>query len=122
MVSKYANDFGVVTEDCLPYEAYSNKCKPKSCFDQRTYVKSSYGYIGGYYGACSEATMMNELVTNGPFTVGFDVQDDFFNYASGIYQCAGKPNPGPDPVFVSINHAVEVVGYGVDGKGKYASK
>jgi cathepsin C len=53
---------------------------------------------------------------NGPVEVAFEVYDDFFNYAGGIYHhtfLRDKSNFGFSP-FELTNHAVLVVGYGVD--------
>lgn len=33
--------------------------------------------------------MMQDLVTQGPVVVGFEVYDDFFNYSGGIYRHTG---------------------------------
>ena len=37
-------------------------------------------YVGGYYGACSEAEMMQEIYTHGPVAVGIEVYPDLLNY------------------------------------------
>ena len=50
----------------------------------RTYV-SDYEYIGGYYGACNEYRMIEELLKNGPFPVSYLVHPHFHYYRSGIY-------------------------------------
>lgn len=54
----------------------------------RTYV-SEYIHVGGYYGACNEETMLEDLVTTGPLSVSFEVYDDFRSYESGIYHHTG---------------------------------
>ena len=46
---------------------------------------SKGGYIGGYYGACSEQAMMEEL-QNGPIVVAFEATGDFFHYKEGVYE------------------------------------
>lgn len=61
---------------------------------------------------CNEALMRISLVKNGPFTVGFKVYSDFFNYRTGIYYHTGlleKFNP-----FEATSHSVLLVGYGTD--------
>ncbi len=125
LVSKFGADFGMVLDNCEPYAEVSRKCSTAACTSSKTFVQNDFGYIGGYYGACSEAGMVEALVNRGPFTVGFEVYDDFFNYQSGIYRCSGnspRNATDPDPHFEAINHAVEIVGYGVAGSGKYAVK
>ncbi|XP_074160785.1 dipeptidyl peptidase 1 [Sminthopsis crassicaudata] len=108
---KYAQDFGLVEEDCFPYQADDSPCTPKKC---SRYYTSEYSYVGGYYGACNEALMLHELVQNGPLAVAFEVYDDFIHYHTGIYHHTGLRdyfNP-----FELTNHAVLLVGYGTDEK------
>lgn len=35
---------------------------------------AEYGYVGGFYGGCSETAMMLELVKNGPIGVALEVR------------------------------------------------
>lgn len=109
LVSKYAEDFGLVQEQCFPYEGQDAPCNEKKCARQ---FGTGYHYVGGFYGACNEVLMRLELVKNGPMAVGFEVYQDFMSYKSGIYHHTGltdKFNP-----FEITNHAVLVVGYGAD--------
>ena len=50
---------------------------------------SSYGYVGGYYGGCTEEAMKKALVEGGPLSVSFEVYDDFMLYKSGVYHHTG---------------------------------
>lgn len=54
--------------------------------------------------------MLHELVNNGPIIVGFNATELDFNLKS-VWSGCSNPN---DPV----NHAVILVGYGVDKKSK----
>lgn len=107
---KYAEDFGIVDEKCNPYKGKDGKCSTdKSCPRQYSY---NYQYIGGFYGGCNEELMKINLVKNGPLSVSFEVYNDFFHYKGGVYVHTGlqeKFNP-----FEITNHAVLLVGYGVD--------
>lgn len=61
---------------------------------------------------CNEELMKINLVKNGPLAVSFEVYNDFFHYKGGVYVHTGlqeKFNP-----FEITNHAVLLVGYGVD--------
>ncbi|CAL8361633.1 unnamed protein product [Merluccius merluccius] len=108
LIGKYVQDFGVVEESCLPYEGEVTLCRiPRSC--GRLYT-AEYSYVGGYYGGCSEAAMMQELLYNGPFAVSFEVYPDFRYYKGGIYHHTGLLD-ATDP-FELTNHAVLLVGYG----------
>ena len=110
IAGKYAQDFGIVEESCFPYKGVDTACnEAKDCV---RYYATDYYYVGGYYGACNEPEMRFDLVNNGPFAVGFEVLNDFLNYKGGIYKHTGltdKFNP-----WEITNHAVLVVGYGVE--------
>ncbi|MCL4151157.1 UNVERIFIED_CONTAM: hypothetical protein GTU68_042760, partial [Idotea baltica] len=85
IAGRYAQDQGVVAEECNPYQGvdiFGGCGTDTSC--SRTYV-SEYSYVGGYYGACNEELMLEALVTGGPFPVSYMVYDDFYNYESGVY-------------------------------------
>lgn len=87
LISKYAEDFGLVQEPCFPYKGQDAPCQEKKCVRQ---FGTGYHYVGGFYGACNEVLMRLELVNNGPIAVGFEVYNDFVNYKSGIYHHTGK--------------------------------
>lgn len=110
IAGKYAQDFGLVEEDCFPYTGTDSPCKmKKDCF---RYYSSEYHYVGGFYGGCNEALMKLELVHHGPMAVAFEVYDDFLHYHKGIYHHTGLRDPF-NP-FELTNHAVLLVGYGTD--------
>lgn len=47
IAGKYAQDFGVVPEECNPYTGKDDKCSEKEC---KRYYVADYKYIGGFYG------------------------------------------------------------------------
>jgi len=110
---RYGKDYGVVEEECNKYKGNDGQCGTKS--NCHRYYVSSYSYVGGYYGACSELEMKRALVRNGPLSVSFEVYPDFMMYKSGVYhrtkllQRSVKFAP-----FQITNHAVLLVGYGHD--------
>merc|ERR1719186_552628 len=112
VAGRYAKDYGVVDETCNPYQGKDTKtCSTKPCLKHYT---AKYGYVGGYYGACSEEAMMEALVTGGPLSVSFEVYGDFMMYKKGVYHHTGLlQNFHP---FELCNHAVLLVGYGTDDK------
>ncbi|CAH8542537.1 unnamed protein product [Schistosoma intercalatum] len=114
IAGKYGEDFGFVSERCDPYTGKdTKKCNvSKSC---TRYYTTDYSYIGGYYGATNEKLMQLELVSNGPFPIGFEVYDDFQFYKEGIYHHTTVQNDQYNfNPFELTNHAVLLVGYGVD--------
>ncbi|KAF7257053.1 hypothetical protein EG68_05090 [Paragonimus skrjabini miyazakii] len=111
---KYAEVFGIPEEKCDPYTGVkADECPTKP--DCPRYYATNYRYIGGYYGACNELLMKLELVHGGPFPIGFMVYDDFIHYRSGVYRHTQLENTvHPFYPVESTNHAVLLVGYGVD--------
>ncbi|CAI5773428.1 dipeptidyl peptidase 1 [Podarcis lilfordi] len=110
IAGKYAQDFGVVEEDCFPYTARDSPCTFKSkCYH---YYATNYHYVGGFYGGCNAALMELELLAHGPMAVAFEVYSDFLHYEGGIYHHTGLRDPF-NP-FELTNHAVLLVGYGSD--------
>ncbi|XP_057379831.1 dipeptidyl peptidase 1-like [Daphnia carinata] len=116
VAGKYAQDHGVVAEECYPYTGRDSTCSAaKKC--GRTYV-AKYRYVGGYYGACNEELMKISLVESGPLSVSFEVYPDFMHYAGGVYHRTGElfnQVNKYDP-FELTNHAVLLVGYGTDAQ------
>jgi hypothetical protein len=54
------------------------------CMAGQEAAVTSFGYIGGYYGACTEEGMMRAL-QDGPITVALEPAMDFMYYKSGVY-------------------------------------
>ncbi|KAK3852192.1 hypothetical protein Pcinc_041214 [Petrolisthes cinctipes] len=107
---RYAQDQGLVAEECNIYTGQGDPCNTDSSCG-RTYV-SDYEYLGGYYGACNEELMLQSLVEDGPMAVAYMVFDDFHNYEGGIYHYTGVKNEF-NPLEM-VNHGVLIVGYGVE--------
>jgi len=119
IAGKYAEDFGVVPEECNPYK--KQQPQQQTCgtgLNCRRFYATAYRYVGGYYGATNEPLMRLALVNNGPLAVGFEVYDDFMPYKGGVYHhTAIKDQVNRlnkwDP-FQLTNHAVLIVGYGTE--------
>jgi len=119
IAGKYAEDFGAVPEVCNPYKGMDDDCTTKRNCPVR-YFATEYKYVGGYYGGCNEEFMMLQLVKNGPMAVGFEVYPDFMHYHGGVYHhVKSSDDVVPKSLrkfypFELTNHAVLLVGYGVD--------
>ncbi|KAK6994022.1 dipeptidyl peptidase 1-like isoform X2 [Biomphalaria glabrata] len=109
---KYAEDYGLVLEECNPYKGVDGKCQTNQKCPRHYFT--SYKYVGGYYGACNEAAMMEAVYNRGPIGVAFEVYDDFFNYRSGVYHHNYASQLNKFNPFQLTNHAVLLVGWGVD--------
>lgn len=116
LIAKYAEDFGVVEQSCSLYTGTDVTC-PSVGSGCTRYSATDYQYIGGYYGACTESAMRVELALHGPIVIGYEVEADFSHYKSGIYMHTGLSDEW-NPWMV-VNHAVLVVGYGVEDGVKY---
>ncbi|XP_064114817.1 dipeptidyl peptidase 1-like isoform X2 [Macrobrachium nipponense] len=110
VAGRYAMEQGVVSESENRYLGRDAPCTTSQAAT-RTYVKD-YRHVGGYYGACNEAAMIEAIVNRGPVSVSFQVYSDFPSYSDGIYHHTGFVNEF-NP-FEETNHVVLVVGYGVE--------
>lgn len=117
-VARFVSDFGVVTEECMPYKAENGTCTTR-CAEPKILVRSeSYNYVGGFLGAGNEEDMMFEIYKNGPIVASFFVHDDFKYYKNGIYTHvegkAGKKGK-INPIEVT-SHSVCIIGWDLDEK------
>jgi len=117
LVGKYAEDFGLVHENCNPYTAKEGYCqKDPNCAGR--YFGKNYRYVGGFFGGCSHEAMMVALVQNGPLAVTYA---PMFTNEGGIKRCDLPLTPSSMPEDLEnfdpyqwTNHAAQLVGYGVD--------
>jgi len=123
--SKWSEDVGLLPASCAPYKT-EGKCKvdcdPKKL--QKRHRASNYHYVGGFYGAGSEATMMKELHDNGPIVVSFEPTDDFMMYSGGVFMEATINPQAPlraraNVEWQQVDHAVLLVGWGEELGQKY---
>ena len=115
LVGKHGVEFGFVEESCQPYQEDDKTCK-LLCFEEKTYKASNYGYVGGYYGSCSEEKMMEEIYNNGPIVVAINATPELYYYKSGIFHSEAIKKEGTLEKSVKpweyTNHAVVAVGWG----------
>lgn len=112
----------VTDETCSIYEARGHdngrpcsamakcrNCDPfKPCFIPDTYNIYNVDEFGSFH---SEDAMMQEIYQRGPISCGVAVNDNFEDYTGGIlHDLSG---------FKEINHAISIVGYGVENGTKY---
>jgi cathepsin C len=118
--SKWNEDVGLVPESCLPFSQGGGSCAvAKSCnLGAKRYRASGHHYVGGYYGGSDADSIRQELVEKGPLVMSFEPKEDFMYYKNGVYQS------GPNKIhqeWEQVDHAVLLVGYGVDGKQAFWS-
>jgi len=102
----YIQNYGIVTNDCIPFLARNgsdlpcpNKCLDGSNFKLRYKVKNSHQFqqtdISG---------MQQSILTSGPVVAAFNVYEDFVNYKEGVYVHKTGGYLG--------GHVVKIVGWG----------
>lgn len=99
LVGKHAHDFGLLDSECQPYTqsdrtACVQGCSPLDPDPTRrgphtnvTYA-GDYRYVGGYYGACTERAMMEELYLRGPIVASINAPRSLIYYTGGIFSKA----------------------------------
>jgi len=113
---------GLVTDTCSPYTLPScdhhlpNSTHPcpsneyptpkcvKKCNDSESWSTALH-YGSKSYSVSGPANYQQEMYTNGPFEVAFDVYEDFLTYKSGVYSHTTGSFLG--------GHAVKALGWGV---------
>lgn len=104
---RYIKRFGLSSEKDYPYTAKDNVCKFKSIMksDNKT-------FITGWKNVqpLNETRLTETLYNIGPIAIAIDASGDAFRfYKSGIYDNCGY----------NLNHAVLLVGYGVENGQEY---
>lgn len=105
----YAVKTGLALDACLPYTSGNGKTAkcPSQCSNGSSIVRTKAKSAA----AVSVSNFQNELYTNGPFEVAFNVYTDFVNYKSGVYtHKSGKLEGG---------HAVLLTGWGTENGVNY---
>ncbi|KAI6195524.1 Cathepsin X [Aphelenchoides besseyi] len=99
---------GIPPETCCDKLARCYTCSPtEGCYaiqNYTTYTISSYGNLES-----GPEKMKAEIYHHGPIACGIAVDDAFEAYSGGVYM--------NNETSVSINHLIEVAGFGVDENG-----
>lgn len=122
LIGKWSRDVGLVPESCAPYPS-ERGCylEPGCTHGLKRWRAANHRYVGGYYGATNEQTMMQELYEHGPVTAGFEPKSDFMFYSGGIYQ-SGADLVHHDPAvgeWEKVDHGVLLIGWGEENDVKY---
>jgi len=131
LVQKFVSENGMPAEEDMPYKGTSSwlqtdsedKSKARAwvdtCSKNQVAAKvTHYGYVGGYYGACTEAAMKREIKDHGPIVVAYEVSPEFQHYRSGVFE-ASQVAPATVNEWEETNHAVLVTGWGMEGNTPY---
>jgi len=117
-VYRYAKNTGIPDETCQNYEAKNGQCEPlgrcETCDpkDGCSAISKFPNYKVSQYGGVKGADKMKaEIYARGPIGCGIDATSKLENYTSGIFSEKRS--------FISINHEVAVVGWGVSNGIEY---
>jgi cathepsin C len=116
--SKWTEDVGLVPESCAPFSQGGGSCQvSQSCnLGDKRYRATRHHYVGGYYGGSDADLIRKELVEQGPLVVSFEPKEDFMYYKSGVYKSAAQKI---HQEWEQVDHAVLLVGYGMDKSSAY---
>eukprot|EP00768_Dysnectes_brevis_P007229 gnl/Dysnectes_brevis/602_a666_3810.p1 GENE.gnl/Dysnectes_brevis/602_a666_3810~~gnl/Dysnectes_brevis/602_a666_3810.p1 ORF type:complete len:429 (+),score=131.28 gnl/Dysnectes_brevis/602_a666_3810:55-1341(+) len=118
-VGRYMHDYGIIELRNFAYQWKSPEevpCDWKHADSALTWYAEDYGYVGGYYGGCSEEAMMEAIYNEGPIGISISVSDDFVNWSGGDKIFYEAPEIDDDG-FCHTDHIVAIVGWGEDAQG-----
>jgi len=114
--SKWSEDIGLVPNHCAPFSQDSCRVSSNCDMGKTRHRASNHHYVGGYYGGSDADSIRKELVERGPAVMSFEPSEDFMYYKDGVYKS------GPHKIhqeWEQVDHAVLLVGYGMDGSSPY---
>lgn len=123
LLFKLIQEFGICLDSSMPYSASNGKCN-SSCTKSPVSISDFY-YIGGYYGATSEVSIMKEVRARGPVIIDFNPGPAFAVYKKGIFEeHRGKIVNGltmRDRLvdWEKVTHSVLLVGWGIENGKKF---
>lgn len=130
LVNKWAQEYGLPTAKSVPYsgtDARSSLSLVQGKSSARAWVAqckrhtsdavvNKFSYIGGFYGACTEAAMRRDIKDNGPLVAAYEVGPAFQHYRRGVFQAIQVDSANE---WEETNHAVLITGWGTDKGKKY---
>jgi len=123
LVGKFFHEFETMPKDCYHKGSCMNTCvENKSPMAALKFNVTDYYYVGGYYGASREESLMRELVENGPFVISISPSYIFRMYEKGIMdatQETWKQLGIEKPEWERVDHSTVLVGYGVENGKEY---
>jgi len=122
LLAKWSEDVGLLPATCMRYNT-AGECKLECDLKKlgKRYRAGNHRYVGSYYGhTLNEQVIMEDLVRNGPSTVGIEPSDDFMYYADGVYKSSNNNSGIIKKVeWEQVDHAVLLVGFGEENGQKY---
>ena len=123
MVGKFFKEFETMPKECYHKGSCMNQCKENdSALGKLKFNVTDYYYVGGYYGASREESLMRELAENGPFVISISPSYIFRMYEKGIMdgdQETWKQLGIEKPEWERVDHSTVLCGYGVENGKEY---
>lgn len=122
LTAKFSRDVGLLPANCMRYNT-AGSCKLEcdlSSLKGKRFRAANHRYVGSWYGNASLEEMKSELYHNGPLVVGIEPAEDFMFYSEGIYKSdAAAKAPSAGQEWEQVDHAVLLVGWGVENGQRY---
>ncbi|KAF4669776.1 hypothetical protein FOL47_002363 [Perkinsus chesapeaki] len=85
---RHAQEVGIIEDSKLPYTSDRGQVRecPKDAFkdSDEVWFAKDYGYVGGFYGQCSELQIMRNLYEFGPLTVALHAKDSVYSMSRAV--------------------------------------
>ena len=112
---KYLENYGIVNEECFPYQSGDGitipKCIENTCVNTKSEFKKYKAKINSSKAYQCPTLIKMEIFARGPIQAGFFVYEDFMHYQSGIYEYTHGRKLG--------GHAVVIIGWGEENDNPY---
>mmetsp|Transcript_1111 Transcript_1111/g.2729 ORF Transcript_1111/g.2729 Transcript_1111/m.2729 type:complete len:576 (+) Transcript_1111:99-1826(+) len=123
LMSKWSSDVGLLPATCMRYNT-AGSCKLEcdlSSLKGKRFRAANQRYVGAFYGNSSIDAIKEELIHNGPLVLGIEPAEDFMFYSEGVFKSSTKTTmiQHINAEWQRIDHAVLLVGYGVEDGQKY---
>jgi len=122
LTAKWSRDVGLLPANCMRYNT-AGSCKLEcdlSTLKGQRFRAANHRYVGSWYGNASLDEMKSELYHKGPLVVGIEPAEDFMFYSEGIYKSAAAAKaPSAGQEWEQVDHAVLLVGWGVENGQRY---
>jgi cathepsin L len=117
LAMKYVSEYGLSTSQEVPYLAFDGHCMTKMSLASRSVGASAGNTLTGLAGLqtwetlpSNKAKPLMEALQTGPVAISA-AASDWILYSSGIFDSCSKN--------AIIDHAIVLIGYGVEGKTNY---
>ncbi|CAD7954463.1 unnamed protein product [Amoebophrya sp. A25] len=102
LIGRHLVEFGAPTSGNVAHGGQACETFYNSGTKKSRFFASDYGYVGGFYGKCSEARLMREIMLHGPVPVAIDASSENFEKFVGTTPTTGHYVADADRSFVEV--------------------